>query len=503
MGTSYIPFPPWALFFCLVPLWSVWLQTKDLKKILITGWIYQFTLTLIGFNWVAHTVYEFGHLPKPISYLVLILYSALLHLHYPLAGLIWHKLQEKIHWRPQQQLLVLCLIQCFLDRIFPMIFDWHMGYAWFQKFWNAHQTAEIFGMIGLDNITVFINGLLTWAWLQRKNRQVCLSCVTASFVILLGLHFWGGSLVQKWSASQNIPVAVVQANIGNLEKQYNEKGSAFRESIVHRYVNLSKQSLAENPQWIVWPETAYPEVPHLQSLQFGFGRALGDFLQANKVVLLTGGYGENPRERLSTNSFFSIAPNGQWLHTPYSKTVLLAFGEYLPFSDWLPKLKEWLPEVGQFARGQGPTVFEVQNIKIGPQICYEGLFDWFSRKLALGGAEILINTTNDSWYGTWQQPFQHMTMTLSRALETRRPLIRATNTGISTVVTAKGEILAQSPMEQEWFGFYIVPYEKNPPQSFFVRIGFWLFPTLLLMLFLFLVIQPFYERKSARLAKSV
>lgn len=495
MGTSYIPFPPWALFFCLVPLWSFWLQTKSTKQILITGWLYQFTLTLVGFNWVAHTVYEFGHLPKPAAYLVLILFCSIASLHYPLVGWIWNRLRLKSNWNVTQQILALCLLQSFADRSFPMVFDWHMGYAWFQKFWSAHQTAEIFGMIGLSNITVFVNGCFVWSWFYRKNLKSAVVMATAPFLILGALHFWGSSLANKWPATEKFPIAIIQANIGNLEKQYAEKGSQFRESIVERYVDLSLKSLESKPEILVWPETAFPETPNAYSLNSGFGRPLKEFLQQHKMTLMTGGYGTEPRTNLMTNSFYSIDENAEWMNPPYSKTILLAFGEYFPFADWFPKLREWFPEVGQFVRGHGPSIHNVKGIKVGPQICYEGLFDWFSRDLSLKGAEVLVNVSNDSWYGTWQQPFQHMLMTLSRGIETRRPLIRATNTGISTVVTAKGEILDQSPMEKEWFGFYLVPYEKNPEQTFFVRIGYWLFPCLLLAILTFLVVQASYERK--------
>lgn len=499
MGTSYIPFPPWALFFCLVPLWTFWLNTKSAKQIFITGWIYQFVLGVIGFNWVAHTVHEFGRLPTPVSYVVLFLYCAIFNLHYPITGLIWNALRKRLKWSIPQQILVLCVLQSFADRWFPMLFDWHMGYAWFHEAWSAHQTAEIFGMIGLSNITVFINGLLVWAWLNRKQARISMAAATAAFMILLVLNVWGSILVKNWPATETVPISIVQANIGNLEKQYAEKGNMFRESIVDRYVNLSRQSLENKPQWIIWPETAYPEVPNGPSLQYGFGRPLKDLLEQNNLIVITGGYGNDFKSRLMSNSFYILKPSGEWMYPPYSKTVLLAFGEYLPFSDWYPPMREWFPETGHFSRGAGPTVFDVQGIKVGAQICYEGLFDWFSRDLAKQGAEVMINLTNDSWYGTWQQPYEHLTMTLSRSIETRLPLIRATNTGISTVVTAKGEVLTQSPLHQEWQGFYLVPYEKNPKATFFVRMGFWLFPLLLLALLVILVVQGVYG--STRLAK--
>jgi apolipoprotein N-acyltransferase len=100
------------------------------------------------------------------------------------------------------------------------------------------------------------------------------------------------------------------------------------------------------------------------------------------------------------------------------------------------------------------------------------LFPDFSVSLADLGAQFIVNVTNDSWYGTWQEPYQHMIMTLARAVEIRRPLVRVTNTGISTVVLASGEILQQSPMQEAWSGLYEVPYLKEPKATYYQQ-NFW------------------------------
>lgn len=110
------------------------------------------------------------------------------------------------------------------------------------------------------------------------------------------------------------------------------------------------------------------------------------------------------------------------------------------------------------------------NWKLGPQICYEGLYPWFSRGLSKAGAEIFVNVTNDSWFGTYFEPRQHLYMTLARAIEFRRPLLRSTNTGITTAILANGEILEMSPMGKEWFGQFNVPYRRAPPHTFYERL---------------------------------
>jgi len=169
-------------------------------------------------------------------------------------------------------------------------------------------------------------------------------------------------------------------------------------------------------------------------------------------------------------------------NSQYNKTLLLAFGEHIPFAEHFPFLKTWFKEVADFARGRGPSILNQGDIRLGAQICYESLFPTFSKSLADKGAHLIVNVTNDSWYGKSSEPYQHMYMTLARAIEFRRPLIRATNTGFTTAITAKGEIMTRSPLYVEWHHLYRVPYLEDPPVTFFQVYGIYLVPALLWLL---------------------
>jgi apolipoprotein N-acyltransferase len=216
---------------------------------------------------------------------------------------------------------------------------------------------------------------------------------------------------------------------------------------------------------------------------------LSYFLRQRQLPLVTGAFGVDQKSRLITNSLFLVDNQGEIVEPHYSKTVLLAFGEYIPFAETFPIIRKFLPEIGRYARGPGPTLlFDWQGFKMGPQICYESLFPKFSRDLANLGAQFIVNATNDSWYGTWQEPYQHLYMTLARGVEFRRPVLRVTNTGISTVSLASGEVLEQSPMMQPWAGLYEVAYLKDPPSTIYQR-WFYLVPSLLWGCLLLLIIR--------------
>ena len=120
------------------------------------------------------------------------------------------------------------------------------------------------------------------------------------------------------------------------------------------------------------------------------------------------------------------------------------FGETLPFADQFPSMKDWFPTMGFFGQGPGPEVYTVRNaagepFRLAPSICYEGLFVDFSAEGALKGADALLNVTNDSWFGEHGEPYQHLSLTRFRSIETRLPMIRSTNTGFSVWIDPLGE----------------------------------------------------------------
>lgn len=487
IGTSYIPFPPWAIFFCFVPLWLIWLEAKSMREVFFSGWIAQFLLTLIGFNWVAHTIHEFGHLPWWLAILGLFCFCAFANLNIPIAGVLWFRFFR--HLPRPAQISALVVLTALAERLYPMIFDWHFGYTWLWIEWPAFQLADTIGFVGLSTMTIVFNGLILWSHLLWREKKSYFRPVAAAVFIFAAMNVVG--LLKKDNFStpdKKARVLVVQANIANSDKELAEHGADTKNFIINKFFELTAQALKTDkakPDFAIWPETAFPDAFFDTRLSAGSTQLLHQFLVEKNLALVTGGYGYVSRR--FSNAMAVINAHGELVGPVYSKTHLLAFGEYIPGASWFPFLKTWIPEIGDFVRGQGPTVFQLEGLRLGAQICYEGLFDGFSRGLANKGAQIIVNSTNDSWYPDWNEPFQHLYMTLARAIETRRPLVRSTNTGISTVVLASGEILTLSPRGQEWTHVYEIPYSENPPQPPFLTWGFYLFPVILVVALAFLL----------------
>lgn len=482
LGTSYIPFPPWAILFCYVPLWTFWLRQDSVRRILWGGWVTQLLVGLIGFHWVAHTAHEFGFLPWPVAFLVLLLFGALGHLFLVLAGLLWYLPAGRAGVSRWVKLLLLPVVTALCEWGVPSIFPWNLGYPWLYARLPAFQLAEYVGFQGLGVVTLFLNLLLLLAWEHRKGRTG--AALFGSVVALLLLLNAAGWAVGRRAASfdNNVNVLVVQGNVGNPAKQYAERGLGYRDEILAEHLRLTREGLrtwGRDPDFVLWAESAFPDTILPRRMDAGNTGVLRDFLRVNRVALVTGARGYDEASGRKTNAVFLFDREGNPADAPYRKSRLLVFGEYVPFSRRFPALKRWFPYSADFAPGPGPEAKRMGRLVLGPQICYEGLFPGFSKALADQGAQVFVNVTNDSWFGTRAEPYQHLYMTLGRGIEFRRPVVRATNTGISAAMRADGAVLGLSPLSVGWAHRYEVPYRKDPAPTFFQRFGFWLVPAAL------------------------
>ena len=490
-GTSYIPFPPWALFFCFAPLWHFCLKNSHQRKRLIIGsWLCQFTFSLIGFHWIVYTVHVYGQMPWLFGALVLLVFCTLAHLHIPLSIGLWSFLIQlncfKREWT--KWLLLPCLTSLSFIAL-PMLFQWNFGYPWFWGKFPAFQTAEIWGFQFLNTLTLFFQ----LCFLSLRHKQVFKKVFPAGAVLFLLLNVLGYFLGQADSKNdKQTQILMVQHNVGNYINHSGPIHGAFQKTL-NTLESLTLSSLKKNPStdFIVWPEGAYPYIFAKQK-PFHYELLQKKVRHKFKTPLVTGATGIGEKNKL-TNSLFFLNKDGTFLANQYDKKFLLAFGEFIPGDRWFPALRKYfLGSHRGFAAGKEyAAVRPVKDMMLGLQICYEGLREALSRKLAQKGAQVLLNVTNDSWFGKSSQPYQHLYMTLARSIETRKPMIRLSTTGFSTLMTEKGKILAQSPLDEQWTQSVSLPYSSSPKQTVFVRWGHWINISFLLLIFVFMVFSSF------------
>jgi apolipoprotein N-acyltransferase len=512
IGTSWIPFPPWALLICLLPLWGSVLQNKEtFWKSFWRGWWTQFVLSLIGFYWIAYVSHEYGFIPWPFSILILLLFVSTVHIYLALATGTAQWLRTKLELSEWATLATMAGLTGLGEMWWPSLFPWNFGYPFLWIHSPIAQWADVIGFQGLSLFVLFTNAALTWGIQQARTRKKVSPIITltsALIVLLIVMYTTGLQKKQDWQKTDSqLKVLEVQANIGNFDKYMAERGQGFEQSIADQYFGITRQALREHPEadLIIWPESAFPDflnVPDLHSRPYA--SQFTKFVQEVKKPILTGGYShttdERGRYRIYNAIFLYGPPQGtdglelQSYGEPYHKTDLLMFGEYTPLSETFPFLAQISPAGEGFARGKGPQIVPFGEFKIGPQICYESLYPEFTSRLVGLGADFIVNLTNDSWFGPTSESHQHMIMTLARGLEARRPLLRSTNTGITTAILADGTQLQTSPQYTVWSHVFEVPFKKNAPVTFYSQYGSWL-PYLLLI---FLAATIFLGRGRAR-----
>jgi apolipoprotein N-acyltransferase len=243
-------------------------------------------------------------------------------------------------------------------------------------------------------------------------------------------------------------VAVVQGNVDQAIKW----SPATKEATVATYLKLSQQVVREaGVELVIWPETALPFYPQRDALI----NRVTDFTTTNNTWLLTGAplYTITPQAGGSDliryyNGAVLLGPNGR-VGGQYAKQHLVPFGEYVPLRRFLPFLAPLVESIGNFSVGaeKGPLV--LGTMKLGMLICYESIFPDIARESVARGANLLVNVTNDAWYGRSSAPYQSMAMAVFRAVENKRTLIRAANTGISGFVDPLGRITAHTEIFTE------------------------------------------------------
>ena len=237
-----------------------WLELKSWKQIFWTGWWAQFVLTLIGFNWVALTVHEFGHLPWVLAAGTLFLFCSLANVYLPLAGVAWFFFCRRLQLGPLARLAALPVMVCVFERLTPQIFDWHFGYTWLWAGLPGMHLADIVGFAGLSSIGILANGFLLLAWWRFKQNQPWWPVALVTPALFVALNLFGYIHGQgRGLSDRKLRVLLVQANIGNQEKLAAEKGSAYRNVVIDRFAEATRRGLAaQGPaDYVVWPETAF------------------------------------------------------------------------------------------------------------------------------------------------------------------------------------------------------------------------------------------------------
>ncbi len=356
------------------------------------------------------------------------------------------------------------------------------------------QAADIAGHYGLTFLVILLNTLFAFVCLHRKDTALCLRLTLPVAALLL---MAGGYSVIRWQqisaeeGGEALNIAVVQSNVDQAQKW----NPARQQQTILDFITLSSQVMKDSPRpdLVVWPETALPFFPVHHPLL----APIADFLKYEKVMLLTGApWYERPGNPEGKVKFFNSShlfdTTGEIVGMT-SKTHLVPFGEYVPMQDLLPFIAPLVEAAGDFTAGRIQSPPACQKANIGVLICFESIFPEISRKWVDTGANILINITNDAWYGRSSAPYQTLAMTRMRAVETRRSIVRSANTGFSAFIDPLGRLLQLSPLFEPWQAVERMPLREG--RTLFVRGGYLFAPLCFVFAFLGLAAAVFGKGK--------
>jgi apolipoprotein N-acyltransferase len=403
------------------------------------GWLAGLFNGLSLLYWITYVVNRYGNLPLPVSLGICFLLVAYLAIFPGLfcAGLSWLR-NRGLPWLFAAPFLWVTL-ELGKSRLLTG-FPWeNLGYS--QYSWlPVIQMADITGVFGISFVLLISNVLLFTLIFPANRKRKALTRLYPSLLlvslisIVVGYGSWRLAELEG-RHGPSFKVALVQGNIA----QDTKWDPAFQQATLEKYERLTKEVAKQQPQLVIWPETATP-------FYFGADRknteSLLRLVREVDIPLLFGSPAYQKKgERLRFyNRAYLLGGSGSLIGY-YDKIHLVPFGEYVPWKGLLFFVHKLVQAAGDFASGEKAVVLNMLPAKIGVLICYEAIFPDLSRDLVNGGANLLVNITNDAWFGRSSAPYQHLSMAVLRSVENHVPMARCANTGISGFIDSRGRIL--------------------------------------------------------------
>lgn len=443
-------------WFAMVPL-LVALRGVNPKEAFRIGMIAGLAHYLTLLYWAAFTMRIYGHLPWWQCISLLVLLAAYLALYPGFFAMALTRFCRK----PGHLVLLAPVLWVALEYMRSFLltgFPWGLvGYSQFNRLYII-QIADIFGVYGISFLVVLFNAatyvlLLFVAGKKWRAHPVdkwrALRAVAVPLILIsLGLVYGKmriESMDDAMAGSPSPRVAVIQGNIDQARKW----NPAFQIGTTKKYVALTLSAASDRPNLVVWPETA---TPFYFAASPKLARLVTDAVRQMGTPLLVGSPSvQGPAgSHAYYNSAYMVAPDGR-SSGRYDKVHLVPFGEYVPLKRLLSFVGKMVAQVGDFSPGEkGRTLAWGEGYPpIGVQICFEIIFPGLSRSLVKNGAGVLVNLTNDAWFGNGSAAYQHFSMAVFRAVENRRSLVRCANTGISGFVDPVGRITASTVLFED------------------------------------------------------
>lgn len=423
------------------------LYNKSPKEAFKAGFLFGIPYFFGTLYWIYHSINHYGGISFLGSIAIVILLCLFLSLYPALFALLFSLTIRKTQLPALLIAPVFWVVLEFLRTYIFTGFPWSsIGYSQYQ-FLTIIQIADITGICGVSFLIVAVNGAVSDLFLlKQRTKDMPLfpsSYTIIGFGILITLiamtFLYGHWKLREQRDGKNMRASIIQGNIEQ-DRKWNPD---YQNAVMAIYKELSLKVTADSPSVIVWPETAVPfffmsDKDYSNDL-IAFQSQLNSYLLFGSVLVR----GKQGNQYLLTNSAVLLDPSGKVPYT-YDKIHLVPFGEYVPLQQILFFINKIVVGIGDYVQGKHHLRAETPSGSFAPLICYEIIFPGLVRKFFSNGGDFMVNITNDAWFGKTSGPYQHFSMAVFRAVENRKPVIRAANTGISGFIDSSGRILSQT-----------------------------------------------------------
>jgi apolipoprotein N-acyltransferase len=433
--------------------------------------------------WIFDTMHRYGGLPVPVAALALLLFCLYVGLYHGLFGMLLALVagaggpaglkpaESGAAIRRALAAAPFLWVAVELARTRITAFPWELlGYSQTGNF-GLTRIASLVGVYGLSFEIVLVNSVFAAAFLgPRARRKLLLVAACGAAVILQA-----GQLLVPPPVPADRNALLVQPNVPILE------GAVWtREYFQDTLRDLTALSLhppgamkdSRRPDLIVWPESPspfYTNDPLFRGAVSALAKQSGSWVVAGSIGIKPAMHSGGEASQIF-NSAAMVNPEGEWVGR-YDKVHLVPFGEYLPFPQLFAFAGGLTKEVGEFQRGASHAPLDAGSERVGIFICYESIFPDEVRQGPLEGAQVLLNISNDGWYGDSGAWAQHLQQTQMRAIENDRWLLAGTNTGMTASIDPYGRIVAATPRKVRTA--LDAPYALREGTTFYTRHGDW------------------------------
>ncbi len=487
------PLPPWRSAFCwiaLVPFLLALLRPGrggvplSLLNAALLGYGCGIVFYAGDCYWIFQTMNIYGGIPQPLSFIILILFALYLGLYHALFATLVHLVfRSRFGVRGALIVAPFAWVAVELARGRITGFPWDLlGYSQVDNLFLT-RLAPLAGVMAISFVIAAVGAALCFFFFAASRRG---RLIPFAGVLLAGLFTTlrnSAAYTEVTTAShtavlmqENLEVGAVGKEVQPLSVE-SELVLFSNATILHMVYNSATsawqpaQRGSDRPDLAVWPEAP----SHFQSNDPAFLDRVGELAHFLKAPVIAGSLGVD-RDAAARKGYYlydsaSLFDSAGNYVSRYDKIHLVPWGEYTPYPAIFGFVHKLTEGIGDMDIGRARTVFVTSGHTYGTFVCYESIFGTEVREFAMNGAEVLVNISDDGWYGDSGAPWQHLNMARMRAIENHRWLLRDTNTGITTAIDPEGRMAAQAPRHVR--AAFAFPFEFTQGTTFYTRHGDW------------------------------